>query len=150
MSFISFLKSVEQKIAEAIGVVAKIAPVAAVAADAAAIASGNAEVLPFIQKMVTVCTGAGAMVTAVKGTAGTGADKLAAAAPMLDSLVKDSGFLSDKVIADEQKWSKAIVTIAGSFADLFAATTPKPAESTATSATLTAAEPADVAAPSGD
>ena len=124
-SVVSFLKKAEKDAADAIGVAAKAAPAVAAVAEAGAVATGNAGIVPFIEKMSALTTGAGALVQTVQGAKGTGADKLAVAAPQLDSLLRDSGFLSDKIITDLDKWEKAVESIAGSFADLFASVSAK-------------------------
>jgi hypothetical protein len=119
MGFISWLKAAEQKVASVLKGAAKAEPMAEAIADTVAVAAGFPEAVPFINRIGKLLVGSGAVVTAVQGSEGNGAAKLAIAAPMVDQLFKNSGFLSDKVIADEAKWSAAIVGIASNFADLF-------------------------------
>ena len=119
MGFISFLKAAEQKLASILSFAAKAAPEGAIIADTIAAAAGFPEAKIFIDRIAALLSGAGAVVTATAGAAGNGAAKLAVAAPMVDALLKNSGFLSDKVIADEAKWSAAVTGIARHFADLF-------------------------------
>ncbi len=126
MSVLSFLKTAEVKVAAIFKGAAKAEPTIAAIADDVAIAAGFPEVVPFINRIGSLLVGAGGVVNAMQGADGNGAAKLAVAAPMVDSLLKNSGFLSDKVIADEQKWSAAVTGIASSFADLLDSVASKP------------------------
>lgn len=125
--FLSILKTAEQKVAAVLRGAAKAEPAAVAIADTAAIAAGCPEFVPFIGKIGNVLVGAGAAVDAISAAPGNGAAKLAVAAPLVDQLVKNSGFLSDKVIADEAKWSAAITGITSNLADLLNAVSEKPA-----------------------
>jgi hypothetical protein len=124
---LSFLKTAEQDLAKVIAGAARLMPFAETAAETVAVASGHADVVSTIEKIGSIVTGAGAIVTTVSGAAGTGAQKLAIAVPQVDQLIKSSGFLGAQAIADEQKWSGAIQTLTGAIADLYDSLAPAPA-----------------------
>lgn len=124
MKFLSFLKKAEADMAKGLEIAAKAEPAAANIGGIVAIAAGHPEIAFAIQKIGAVVTGAGALVTTVQGEQGTGAQKLQIAAPLVDQLIKNSGFLNGKEIVDVQKWEKAVAAIAGSTADLYASVQP--------------------------
>lgn len=126
MSFTSFLKSMEQKIVAVFKTAAKAEPAAVAIAEGVATAAGFPEVVPFIEKIGGILAASGGVVATLQNGPGDGAAKLALAAPMVDNMLKNSGFLSDKVIADEQKWAAAVTGIASHFADLYNSVAPKP------------------------
>jgi hypothetical protein len=131
MSFVSFLKAAEHKVASILKGAAKAEPLAVSIADTAVTVAGFPEFVPMINRIGSILVGSGAVVESISGTQGNGAAKLAIASPMVDALVKNSGFLSDKAIADEAKWSAAITAMTSSFADLLNSVAP-PAEPPAT------------------
>lgn len=118
MSLKSFLKAAEEKVAAVLKGAAKAEPAAAAIAGDVATALGFPEVVPFINRIGALLVGAGGVVNAIQGANGDGAAKLAVATPLVDNLLKSGGFLSDKVIADEQKWAAAVQGITSHFADL--------------------------------
>jgi hypothetical protein len=115
----SFLKAAEQGVKVVLDGAAKAEPVAVVAADAVATAAGYPEVCLAIQKIGAIVVGAGALVDNASNGSGSGADKLAVAAPQVETLIKSSGFLGTTAVADVSKWDAAIKAITGAFADLF-------------------------------
>jgi hypothetical protein len=119
MSVTSVLKVAEQDAAKAFKWLLSEAPLVEGVAETVAVVSGNASVVPFIEKVSSIVTNAGAIATSVNAAA-TGADKLAVAAPAVDSLIKNSGFLGTTAIADVSKWDTAVKAITGAFADLLA------------------------------
>lgn len=124
MKFLSFLKKAETDMAKVLEVAAKAEPAAVGIGSVVAIAAGHPEIALAFQKIGAVVTGAGALVTTVQGEQGTGAQKLQIAAPLVDQLIKNSGFLNGKQIADTEKWEKAVAGIAGYTADLYASVVP--------------------------
>ena len=147
---VSFLKAAEHDCAvviEGAAVAQKVAP----AAEAGAAALGYPEVAIAIQKIVSIIVGSGAIVnTATNGT-GTGADKLAVAAPQVEALIKSSGVFGAAAIADVNKYDNAIKVITGGFADLVdshALSLSAPAQPAAPPPAASAASPSAVAAPS--
>lgn len=132
MSFVSFLKAAEHKVAAILKGAAKAEPMAVAIADTAVTAAGFPEFVPFIGKIGNILVGAGAAVEAINGTDGNGAVKLAVAAPLVDQLIKSSGFFGDKAIADEAKWNAAITAMTSSLADLLNAVKPAEAAPAAT------------------
>jgi hypothetical protein len=135
----SFLKSAEQDVAKVLGFAAAVEPVAANIADAVVTAVGHPEVGAAIAKIGSVVVGAGALVTTVSGASGSGADKLSVAAPLVEQLITNSGFLGTRAVADVDKWQAAIKLITGAVADLYDATTAKPAATPAASASAATA-----------
>jgi len=123
---LSVLKTIEHDAAAVLGLAAKLTPEIEAGADLAATAAGYPEIAAAINKIGAVVVGAGAIVTAAKGAAGTGADKLAVAAPQVDAMIKNSGFLGNKAIADLSKWDAAVKGITGYIADLYDSLVEKP------------------------
>jgi hypothetical protein len=116
---LSFLKAAEHDAALLIEGAAKIEPQIAEVAGIAATAAGYPEVNVAIQKIGNVIVGAGALISAATNGTGSGADKLATAAPGVEALIKNSGFLGTAAVANVSKWDSAIQAITSGFADLF-------------------------------
>jgi hypothetical protein len=114
----SFLKNAEHDAAVAIEAVAGVASKAAPEAEAAAFALGYPEVALAIQKIIGIIVGAGAIVNAASNGTGTGADKLAVAAPQIEKLITGSGVFGSAVVADVNKYNSAVAIITSGFANL--------------------------------
>lgn len=144
----SFLKAAEHDAAVVIEDVAAVGAKVAPEAELGAAALGYPEVSMAIQKIFSLITGAGAIVnTATNGT-GSGADKLAIAAPAVEKLITGSGVFGKAVVADVNKYDNAIKVITGGFADLMDAHALALPAATAPAAAATAAAPAATAASS--
>jgi hypothetical protein len=126
MSFLSFLKAAEAKVAVIFKEAAKLEPEAVIIADVGVTAAGFPEFMPFIAKVGNILVAAGGAVTAVQGSAATGVSKLAVAAPLVEQAIQQSGFFGDKVIADSAKWSAAVQTMTGALADMLDSVTAVP------------------------
>jgi hypothetical protein len=131
----SFLKAAEADAAGFLKEAAKVEPIVVGVGEAVSDAAGKPEIAAAISKIGAVVVGAGALVTTVAGTAGTGASKLAIAAPLVEQLITGSGFLSTRAIADVAKWKSAISVLTGAVADLFDATTASTAPAAPAAAT---------------
>ena len=123
-SFESFLKVAEKDAGKALQVAAKIAPAVGAGVEVVLGVEGLAAFDPFVAKLVTIVTGAGAIANTVSAAA-TGVNKLAIAVPAVDMLIKNSGLLTANEVADETKYAAAVEALTGDFADLVAALKPK-------------------------
>lgn len=125
--FLSFLKASEQDVAKVILGAARVEPILAEGAKLAATAAGHPEIGAAIEKIGSVVVGSGALVSAVQGAQGTGVDKLAVATPLVDNLIKNSGFFGTRVVADADKWAAAVEKMTSAVADMYDASAAKPA-----------------------
>jgi hypothetical protein len=114
----SFLKAAEHDVAIVIEDAATVAPKVAEVAEGAAVSLGYPEVAVFLQKALSLIVGAGAIVSQSTNGTGSGLDKLAVAAPLVDNLIKGSGFLGANAVADVSKYDNAVKVITGGLADL--------------------------------
>jgi hypothetical protein len=137
----SFLKKAEADVLIVVKDATKVLPILDAAAKIGADATGNAELDPvidaFVNKMTTLCAGAGAMVTAAQGSAASGAAKAAAVASVLTTTLQQTQLVSTAGIADMTKYQTAVLGIASQFGALFDSLKP-----TATPVPAAPAEPA--------
>ncbi len=127
---LSVLKAGEHDVLVALEFVGKETPLLETMAEGAAIASGNAAILPAIVKFGTIAQNSGALALQIDSAA-SGQAKLAIASQGTDQLLKSSGLFGTHTIADEQKYNVAVTAIASSFAQLFDSLVKKPAVSAA-------------------
>ena len=122
----SFLKSAEHDVAVVLIGAAKVAPEVAEAAEVGADAAGDPALAAAFQKVSNIVVASGAIVQQASNGTGTGADKLAVAAPQIDTLIKTSGFLGTAAVANVSQWDAAIKTITGAWADMLDSLESKP------------------------
>lgn len=135
--FHSFLKKAEADFAKILQEGAKLEPGIAAGASIVAVACGHPEIAFAIQKIGSVVAGAGGLVTTVQGTAGTAEQKIAVAAPLVDQLIKNSGFLGGRAITNETKWAAAMAQLADVVGAMYDSV-----EAVPTAANATATDPA--------
>jgi hypothetical protein len=124
VEFENVLKVAEKDALVALKIAAKIAPEVGAAVDVVLGLEGLSAFDPFVAKLVTIITGAGAIANTVAAAA-PGVNKLAIAVPAVDQLLKTSGLLTANEVADEAKYAAAVEALTGNFADLVSALKPK-------------------------
>ena len=118
--FLGFIKKIGSIAVKAINISAAVSPaVAAVLAT-----TGHADVASTLMKVENLAIGVEVTGTAIASAPLTGAQKLAVLAPSVDNLIKNSGFLSNRAIADAAKWDAAVAAFSSAIVDLSNATTP--------------------------
>ena len=130
----SFLKVAEKDVLLAVSKAGTVLPILGGAAKVAADVTGNSSIDPvidaWVNKIAVLCSGAGAMVNAAQGS-GSGADKAAAVASVLNTTIKNSTLVSATGIADENKYSDAVLALAGAAGQLFDSLKPAAAPASA-------------------
>lgn len=134
MSFVSFLKKAGEILANVASVEAGLEPI--FKAGLPVSAQGTVDKLDLIFKSV-VATEGQFQAAFPNGGAGTGAQKLLAAASLVAPVLATVDTIRGKPIANEAAYTKALQTITGGIADLMNALQPKADNSTA-GAVLTA------------
>lgn len=118
MSFLGFLKGAGKVLGIGLRDAVKLAPVAEEVAGVA----GFPEVAIAIKTFEGVFAGVEAVAVSTQGLPGP--DKLKMAVPAIESVIKNSGWLNGRQIADLSKWDKAIADLSSAFVDLSNSTTP--------------------------
>lgn len=114
----SFLKKVGQVLATAVGVLTGIGPIFAAAIPGSRDDRVVTKVVDTLAQISGVVVQVEAFSTALTDKSISGADKLRAAAPLVEKVIRSSELIVGREIADEKRFSAAVTALTSAWVDI--------------------------------